>query len=243
MPLWQRLITVVLSLLFIVALLFFSLALLIGDVGFFAHEYETLDNAKFMGMSTEDLTAATMQMIRYMQGKVESIDIEVEVFGERVSMFNDQERVHMVDVRVLYLNWKTASWIFLALYVAMLVLVIIKRRKIAVGVLAGSFLSASVVFAAIVFAIGAWVLIDFNSFWNNFHYLFFSNDLWLFDPSASRMINMMPLELFYDVVAQLLFRFVLPWVALILACMLAFKKARRTRVELSLAGAKKDALT
>ena len=79
-------------------------------------------------------------------------------------------------------------------------------------------------------AIAVWVLLDFSSFWTAFHHLFFTNDLWLLDPATSRMINMMPLQLFYDIVVFVVVVFILLWAALIAVAVAVRRKEKRASV-------------
>ncbi|HWR22191.1 MAG TPA: TIGR01906 family membrane protein [Feifaniaceae bacterium] len=217
-----RLALLLVCLLFIVSALFSSIRIVVNRPAFFYQEYARLDHARYMGMSTEDLTGATMQMIRYMEGSVPSIDIEVTVNGERVSMFNDRERAHMVDVLALYQGWRTVSYVSFGLLA--LATVLLRKRP---GEIARAFLSASKVFVLLLAAIAVWVLFDFSSFWTAFHHLFFTNDLWLLDPATSRMINMMPQQLFYDIVLFVVAVFLVLWAALIIAALAVKRKEKR----------------
>ena len=209
-------------LLFIISVLFSAVRLVINRPAFFYSEYARLDHARLMGMNTEDLTNATMQMVRYMEGSVPSIDLDVAVNGERVSMFNDRERAHMVDVLVLYQNWRTVSYVSFVLFA--LLIVFLRKQP---GEIARAFLNASKVFVLLLAAIAVWVLFDFSSFWTAFHHLFFTNDLWLLDPATSRMINMMPLQLFYDIVMFVVIVFLVLWAALIAVAVAIRRKEKR----------------
>ncbi len=211
---WLRIALIPFCLLLLVALLFFSLHYCLLATDLFEEEYTRLDHARRMGMSTDDLVRATQQMVAYMAGRADSIDLEVTVNGAPVSMFNDRERAHMVDVRALYLGWKRAASFFVALFFAAVVFAFALLKRRAVCQLARSFSLSSGLFLALLVFLGAWVLLDFSSFWTNFHYLFFSNDLWQLDPATSRMINMMPLELFYAIVLRIAETFLLVWALL-----------------------------
>ena len=217
-----RLVLLLVCLLFIVSVLFSAIRLVINRPSFFYAEYTRLDHARYMGMNTEDLTNATMQMVRYMEGSVPSIDLDVTVNGARVSMFNDRERAHMVDVLALYQGWRTVSYVCFGL-IALLVMLLRKRP----GELARAFLNASKVFVLLLAAIAVWVLFDFSSFWTAFHHLFFTNDLWLLDPATSRMINMMPLQLFNDIVVFVVVVFLILWAALIATAVAVRRKEKR----------------
>ncbi len=217
-----RLVLVLVCLLFIVSALFSAIRLVINRPAFFYAEYTRLDHARYMGMNTEDLTSATMQMIRYMEGSVESIDLEVTVNGERVSMFNDRERAHMVDVLALYQGWRAISYVSFGLLA--LLIVLLRKRP---GEIARAFLNASKVFVLLLAVIAVWVLFDFSSFWTAFHHLFFTNDLWLLDPATSRMINMMPQQLFFDIVLSVVALFIVLWAALIVVAVAVRRKEKR----------------
>ena len=225
MPVWAKIISVVLSLLMIVSALFFVLRGLINSERFFLREYTKIGNAHAMGMSAEDLTAATMQMMNYMEGRVRAIDIEVTVHGERVSMFNEREVLHLVDVRVLYLVWRTLAFLFLALYAAMLVYLLFRKQ---IAFVPRAFLVAAGLFVVLLITLSVLALVDFDAFWTTFHHIFFTNDLWLLDPATSRMINMMPLQLFFDIVMQIILRFAVPFAAVItlVAYLLRRKRAK-----------------
>ena len=51
--------------------------------------------------------------------------------------------------------------------------------------------------------LGTWAAMDFSSFWTFFHETLFWNDLWLFDTTESRMINMLPEQMFADIVGKI----------------------------------------
>ena len=50
----------------------------------------------------------------------------------------------------------------------------------------------------------SYAVIDFNSFWNDFHHIFFTNDLWILDPGVDRLINMVPLNFFNGLVTRII---------------------------------------
>ncbi|MDD3920234.1 MAG: TIGR01906 family membrane protein [Eubacteriales bacterium] len=212
---FMRVIAALLTLPLLVGLLFTAVRIIINDADFFAREYETIGNAAGMGMSNSDLTAATMQMIDYMEGRAESIDLTVTVNGEAVSMFNERERLHMVDVRALYQNFArilaVLTVVILPVLLIMQLLAWIRKKG---WILSAGFFGGSGLFLLLLAAVMVWVLIDFNSFWTGFHLLFFTNDLWLLDPVTSRMINMMPWQLFFDIVTRVALLFAGAWAVL-----------------------------
>ena len=61
---------------------------------------------------------------------------------------------------------------------------------------------------SIIFAILIYAAIDFNSFWIQFHYLFFTNDLFFLDPNTEILINMVPEQFFFDLVMRIILMFI-----------------------------------
>lgn len=192
------------SVILIFVLLFTAVEITINDNTFINNEYTSLNLAKQMGMSNADLVNSCIRLIDYMQGDVESIDIWVTVNGEEVLMFEqEQEIVHMKDVQQLYLTIRQYRDVgILAMLVLYLLSALLTFRSavqsIAKGFLWGTFLSGLVLGF-----VGTWAALDFSSFWTAFHEALFWNDLWLFDATTSRMINMLPEQFFSDLVLRI----------------------------------------
>ena len=77
------------SVLLIFALLFTAVQIGINDHTFINNEYTRLGLAKQMGMSNAELVNSCVQLIDYMQGDADSIDIYVTVNGEKTK-YNPQ---------------------------------------------------------------------------------------------------------------------------------------------------------
>ena len=175
------------------------------DEGFFIREYEKMDTAEDMGMSHEELMEATHVLLDYLKDKRDDISLEVTVRGEKVEMFDERETLHMIDVKALYLNAIALTRILGATgLLAFILLLILKktRRQALKGYHLGNML-----FLGLIAILGIYALIDFDSFWTNFHYVFFTNDLWILYPDE-RLIQMVPQQFFSDLVARIVFTFV-----------------------------------
>lgn len=112
-----------------------------------------------------------------------------------VPLYNVRELVHMADVKVVM------HWAFVAFWVALGVLglgafyVLLRsdlRGRLPVYIFVGCLL-----LLAFLAAIGAWALLDFNSFFFAFHRLFFVGDSWLFEETDS-LIRLFPLQFWID---------------------------------------------
>ena len=212
--------------------IFIGVELFSGDRAWLEREYTKLDINAYTGMSTDDMIAAFMQMVGYMKGSEKTMDVLVSVNGERVQMYNEAERAHMVDVRQLYKTLTIAKHAVIALAIAALVAAAVLHRTKSERREALTFAAKAAlwsIFGVIAFllALGAWALIDFGSFWSVFHIVFLDLESSTFDPSVSRMIRICPAELFLDMVIRI-FVFSGSVMAVIAAvCGVYLKKSKR----------------
>lgn len=218
------------SLLLIVSVLFTALQISINDRSWFEREYEKLDLTEKIGISVSDSTDAVMRLIDYMEGRVDTIELTVHHYGEAVSMYNEREADHMIDVRNLYQAWRFVRTNGAILGVILLLGAFLLAKKDFLAILARGFLYASAAFILLLVGIGLFAFIDFNAFWTAFHYLFFTNDLWLLNPLTDRMILICPERLFSDIVLRFASRFVLCF-ALMLAAAFFIKYRVKARYE------------
>lgn len=218
------------SLLLIVSVLFTALQISINDRSWFEREYEKLDLTEKIGISVSDSTDAVMRLIDYMEGRVDTIELTVHHYGDAVSMYNEREADHMIDVRNLYQAWRFVRTNGAILGVILLLGAFLLTKKDFLLTLARGFLFSSAAFILLLVGIGLFAFIDFNAFWTAFHYLFFTNDLWLLNPLTDRMILICPERLFSDIVLRFASRFVLCF-ALMLAAAFFIKYRVKARYE------------
>ena len=173
-------------------------------------EYEKLDINDYTGMSTDDQVKAFMCMAKYMKGETsydEMRRLEVTVNGEKVSMFNNSELSHMKDVRKLYVGVTVFKILVIVFFAATYIL----RKRAAPNYIPKVYLISFAVILGIFLLLGAWALIDFDSFWQVFHIVFLDLEGSTFDPAYSRMIRICPAELFLDMVIRIfVFGFIIP---------------------------------
>ena len=177
---------------------------------FFSWQYEKLGRAQAIGIRHEDLMDVTDGLLSYMIGARENLDMQYGVKGQMREIFDQREKLHMIDVKNLYLG---VVYIGAALSVAVAAMTFfvaktdgIKKAKATLKK-KYKFAAIGLLLAAAVF--GVVIVTNFQWFWYNFHLVFFTNDLWLLDPAVSIMINMFPLEFFYAICAAILVVFVL----------------------------------
>lgn len=197
------------------AFFFLSVAILLTVVdiccfnkSFYRREYKRDLTHERIGMSEEDLMAATDTLLDYLKDDRDDIMIRCTVNGEERSVFNERETAHMVDVKALYRNAVLCRNILLAVSLGILAFVWYRHKEEFGELIRSGFRSGLLFMMVFVLFIGIWVMTDFDAFWTNFHHVFFRNDLWLLDPATSIMINMFPSIFFDDLVVCILLFFV-----------------------------------
>lgn len=163
-----------------------------GDVWFYERGFREHDASGVTGIALPELDRAAGDIVRYFEDDAGTLRIIVDRGGEEVSLFNQRETEHMRDVkslmRLIFRIHEVALAIVLS-SVATRYLWAWERplRQLAVESLAGLGLGL-----AAVAVVGAFALTGFDSAWNRFHELAFSNDLWQLDPATDRLIQMFP---------------------------------------------------
>jgi integral membrane protein (TIGR01906 family) len=113
----------------------------------------------------------------------------VKSAGETESLFNARETAHMADVRSLvqFMFKVQVLAVALALVAAVLMVAIWPVRALAAATLYGSLLTLGVLGLT-----GAVAVIGFDAFWDQFHGIAFTNDLWQLDPRTDHLSQMYP---------------------------------------------------
>lgn len=196
-----------------IAILLWSVIGVSQDRHFYDIQYQQNKTADHIGIRHQDLMSVTDNLLSYMVKQRPDLEMQFGVKGEIREIFDEREKLHMIDVVNLYMGVVYIG-IALSAFVAVSVVALCKtdglktvrktlRKKYkwsAIGILlvAGSF--------------GIVIATNFQWFWTNFHYVFFTNDLWMLDPRVSIMINMFPLNFFFAMCRQILICFVI-WCA------------------------------
>lgn len=209
-------------LLVILSMLISSFQLVIyGDskYRFYEREYEKYTVTEALGMELKDVMHVTEYMMDYLIGKEDELSIVTTVEGKEQDFFNEQDRLHMADVRNLFLGGlKLRRMCLVTAAVLILILILLKADwkylipraySVAVGVFLGIVALLAIAFS-----------IDFTRCFTIFHQIFFTNDLWLFDPETDYMIRMLPEGFFSDMVIRIGLTFILMlallWVVLMI---------------------------
>ena len=196
-------ISVIASALIVLCVIITAIELVAFNLDFYKTEYERLNRVEAIGIKEDQLMDATKVLLDYTKGNRDNLDVKATVMGKKVDVFAQRDRAHMVDVRNLAIGVFTFRNISAVVSVFLIFFTFIMMRRDGWRIISKSYLWALAVLAALIAGIGVWVAIDFTSFWTNFHYVFFTNDLWLL-PKESILIQMVPEQFFLDLVSRII---------------------------------------
>ena len=173
-----------------------------GDYRFYKKEYQKYKVTKDLDMTIEQIMYVTDHMMDYLIGKEEKLSVITEIDGEDRDFFNERDRLHMADVQHLFLGGIKLG--VLCMLVAILLLMLIKKReKDWKKLFFRTYTMAIIVWIIICVLLGIAFYVDFTTCFTIFHKLFFTNNLWLFNPATDYMIRMLPEGFFSDMVIRI----------------------------------------
>ena len=184
-----------------------------SDWGYYEKEYEKYDVIKdkgLMNIEMDDLIEVTKQMMSYLRGNRDDLDIYAEIDGEVQEYFDERDKSHMVDVRNVFIaaiHVRTyASVMAVILFINLCLLLKFDAVK---KLLFKAYLWTIGYLSVIIGVIAVWATIDFTGLFYKFHALFFSNYEWLLDPDVSRLVNMVPEGFFVDIAIRIVVIFIM----------------------------------
>ena len=135
--------------------------------------------------SVYELVDITEDLFDYLKGKAGDEILEPN--------FNEREILHMRDVQVLFKYGFALKYITIILSLLNIICFVIKGEKdlLCRWIYKGLFINW-----VMLALLGVMVYFDFNKYFTYFHYIFFTNDLWLLDPDTDLLIQMLPEEFF-----------------------------------------------
>ncbi|KIR02364.1 Integral membrane protein [Lachnospiraceae bacterium TWA4] len=194
---FKRLFSILVSISFLIVLLLTSVQVAVySDRGFFEKEYEKYQVLDDVHMTMDDLMQVTDKLLGYMIGDKDDLVIETTISGQTREFFNEREKMHMVDVRDLFIK---GYWMRNILAIFVLIGVVILRRQIV-----KIFLATTGITVIISVILGLIISRDFYSAFILFHKILFTqNDFWLLNPETDLLINIVPEGFFMDMALRI----------------------------------------
>ncbi len=171
----------------------------------YTNGFEKYDVSQVTGLDETELEKAARGIVNYyFNSDEEYISLKVLKDGEPFELFNQREVAHMKDVKaLLQLNSRLlmGTAIYIGIYAG--ICLFWRKRKYWRNLARGTLIGSSITLGMIVaLGIGA-VAGDFNQLFLQFHFLAFTNDLWMLDPTTDYLIMLFPEGFWFD--AALLF--------------------------------------
>lgn len=186
----SEIILVIIIILLILSTFLFHFRHLLYNENFYDKEYQK--NGIYEKFGRDIVWENTYALWDYLQGKAE---LENEYFSER-------DTAHMIDVRNLIQKTVLFFYIFGIAFVVLLVVYCILLKKEFLHGLSRMFLYTGI--SLLVLLLIAFLLSSqFSSIFTQFHYNFFSNELWMMDPAEDSLINLYPQTFFKDFVSKI----------------------------------------
>ena len=170
-------------------------AVVYWNTGYFEKQYQKYDVLKQVHMEMEDLLYVTDEMMDYLKGVREDLNILTVVDGKERPFFNEKEIRHMVDVQGLFLSairWRRVASVLLVLLGSLLLwkkqaAVFWRMLQWGIGLVFGGMAGLALLIST-----------NFTKYFTCFHLLFFDNDDWILNPKTDLLINIVPEGFFRD---------------------------------------------
>jgi integral membrane protein (TIGR01906 family) len=145
-----------------------------------------------------DLDRVATELISYFNSDEDYISLTVVKDGEPFVLFNQQEVMHLKDVKgLIWLDYRVllGTLVYVLAYAGVCLLWQKRRywRRLAWGVVGGGGITL-----ALMLALGLGILFGFSQLFWQFHVISFSNEFWLLDPTKDYLKMLFPDGFFYD---------------------------------------------
>ncbi len=194
--------------------------------GYYEKEYAKYNVTEDVHMEMDDLLDVTHEMMAYLRGNRADLHVPTIVDGQPREFFNEREIAHMEDVRGLFLAAIAIRRGCLIAIVAGILLLLALKADIK-RVLPSTICAGTLLFFAALSALALIISTNFTKYFVIFHEIFFSNDLWILDPSTDLLINIVPEPFFVDTAARIGVTYGISVILVFLLCALWRRFSRR----------------
>lgn len=169
--------------------------IVVFDTDYYVKKYEEYNITDETGININDLKDITVNLLDYLKDKNDNIIMFKEVNKSNEQIFESKEIKHLEDVKLLFIKGYFIRNILLVLSLIIVLYLLFNNKKLLLNILFFSSLFTILSILTLYFLIS----LDFNKYFTHFHEIFFSNDLWLLNPKTDILIQMYPLNFFFDI--------------------------------------------
>ena len=180
---------IIVGIVFPVFVLITSMECAVFNRGFFLDQLDKNNVSQTTGIASKELPAVTDQIFAFLKGEREDFNIYAEKENDLyVPLFNQEELIHMEDVRGLLKAAVIVQAVCGVLLLAGLALLFFWNR----AAMAKAVFGGSVFGLVLLLASGLAAVFNFTAVFQAAHRLIFTNDYWYLDPNESVLINIVP---------------------------------------------------
>ena len=207
-----------------ITLLLTDMQLVAYNRDYYKAEYAKYSIPENIGMSMDNLMDSTEKLLSYLDNKRDNLDFKGSFIKGEEEFFSQRDKHHMIDVKGLFVKGRYLRDLSFV-YILIFLFVIFWRKpfKDQLHKLARYGIAISVVGIAPILLIVVLMNIDFYKYFTIFHEIFFTNDLWLLDPAADRLVNIFPQEFFTDMAFSISYLYIAEMAAILIGSMLVLR--------------------
>ena len=200
---------VVLGLSLSLFLLLTAMELVTFNTNHFMKQYEKNNIFETVVIDESNLEYITLQIISYLSNDLDSLKIEVLWNNEIREVFSEREIEHMRDVKNLFILGKRVKLLSLSILIFVITF-ILRYDSLWCKNISKAFIYTGLVNYGLLAGLYACMKTDFTKYFDEFHYLFFSNDLWMLDPNTEILVQILPEPFFYNTAIKIALLFFIP---------------------------------
>lgn len=189
--------------LIIIAVITVMEILLYGCKDFYQNEYEKYDVKYDVNMEMDDLVLLSDEMMQYLRGDRQDLNIVTTIGGEKMEFFNEKEKTHMADVRALFIGALHLRIILLVTFIVLLGVLLLLNYHRALFLFFKTNIITTTAFILLTSITAGIVSTNFTKYFDVFHHIFFSNQLWIMNEDEDRIINILPEGFFVDLATRI----------------------------------------
>lgn len=170
----------------------------VNEIRLYEYGFTKYQVSQVTSLKDSELKRVARQLIDYFNSRVKTAQVRVTKDGKEFDLFNEQEIIHLQDVKgLIQLDYcvQKSTLAFIMLYSLAL---LIWRRSGSWRVLAGSILRGSILTLGLIVALALVAVFAFQQLFLFFHLVSFSNEYWMLNPSRDYLIMLFPEGFFYD---------------------------------------------
>lgn len=150
------------------------------------------------GLPVSELDSAADQIKDYFANDAERLDVRVSTSQGTITLFEEREILHMIDVKDLMRYVATMSvWSGVALLFCGALGLLIRRREFFAS-MSRWLRWCALVWGLVIAVVVVVAIIDFTWIFTQFHLLSFANDLWQLDPFRHYLLLLFPERFFLE---------------------------------------------